>query len=298
MRDPELDELRAKVDCRTVLERDGWKLDAPESTTHAVKFRNGPAQIIIVTHEGRGWFDPINDQRGDVLALAQRLTGGNFGHARRALRPLAGIAPTLTPTFRDRSQVAPLDAEKTWSRAPALQPGSQAWRYLSGERGLPAATIARANDAGLLREGIYGTAWFLHRLADDAPAGWEMRGPKYKGFAKGGDKALFWIGQIREARRVAVTESAIDALSLATIEQWPEGTAYVSTGGGFGPPTAETFSRLLPSSCRLVAATDRGQGGDILAERLRELAAKSCAGFGRVRSSAKDWNDELRGRIE
>ncbi|MDD1453323.1 hypothetical protein NHF48_024010 [Sphingomonas sp. H160509] len=116
MRDPELDELRAKVDCRTVLERDGWKLDAPESTTHAVKFRNGPAQIIIVTHEGRGWFDPINDQRGDVLALAQRLTGGNFGHARRALRPLAGIAPTLTPhlsrsvpggTARRRKNVEP-----------------------------------------------------------------------------------------------------------------------------------------------------------------------------------------------
>ncbi|WP_446741251.1 toprim domain-containing protein [Sphingomonas sp. H160509] len=119
-----------------------------------------------------------------------------------------------------------------------------------------------------------------------------------KGSRRGGDKALFWIGQIRAARRVAVTESAIDALSLATIEQWPEGTAYVSTGGGFGPPTAETFSRLLPSSCRLVAATDRGQGGDILAERLREMAAGSCAGFGRVRSSAKDWNDELRGRIE
>ncbi len=298
MRDPELDELRAKVDCRTVLERAGWKLDLPESTKFAVKFRDGPSHIIIVTHEGRGWFDPINDQRGDVLALEQRLTGCNFGHARRALRSLAGIAPTLTPTFRNRATPTHLDAGKAWARAQVLQPGSQAWRYLAEVRGLPADTIARANDAGLLREGIYGTAWALHRLADGKPSGWEMRGPRYKGFAKGGDKSLFWIGAIAEARRVAVAESYIDALSLATLEGWPDQTAYVSTGGGFGPTTADTFRQLLPRQCRLVAATDRGQGGDILADRLRDLAADCCAGFGRVRPSAKDWNDELRGRID
>ena len=47
-----------------------------------------------------------------------------------------------------------------------------------------------------------------------------MRGPQYKGFAKGGDKALFWIGELAQARRVAITESAIDALSLAALERY------------------------------------------------------------------------------
>ena len=72
----ELDELRARVDCRTVLEAGGWELDAKESTRGAIKYRNGAGRIVIVTHEGKGWFDPLNDRRGDALALAQYVWGG------------------------------------------------------------------------------------------------------------------------------------------------------------------------------------------------------------------------------
>lgn len=220
MHDRELDELRDRVDCRTVLERAGWTLDMQGSTQHAPKYRNGPSQIVIVTHEGRGWFDPLNDARGDVLALAQHVWGGNFGQARKALRPLAGIAPALAPVERDRKPAAPLDAPKVWERAGRLAPGSQGFRYLTEARGLPVPIVAQAHRDGLLREGIFGTVWALHRTAGGLPCGWEMRGPQYKGFAKGGDKALFWIGELAQARRVAITESAIDALSLAALERY------------------------------------------------------------------------------
>lgn len=297
MHDREIDELRERVDCRTVLERAGWELDKPESTQHAVKFRNGPAKIVIVTHEGRGWFDPINDRRGDVIALAQHVWGGNIGHARVALRPLAGIRPELAPSARGRERVKPepMNAPSTWGRAHRLVSGSQGWRYLVETRLLPVDVVERASRADVLREGIYGTVWALHRSSDGQPCGWEMRGPKYKGFAKGGDKALFWLGELERAKRVAVTESAIDALSLATIENWAEDTAYVSTGGGFGPPTSAAFAQLLLPRSRIVAATDRGQGGELLADRLRELARTTGRGYGRRRPVAKDWNEQLRG---
>ena len=68
---------------------------------------------MIVTHEGRGWFDPLNDARGDVIALAQHVWGGNLGQARQALRRLAGIAPQLAPapcTKVARGAAVPLDA--------------------------------------------------------------------------------------------------------------------------------------------------------------------------------------------
>ena len=123
-----------------------------------------------------------------------------------------------------------------------------------------------------------------------------MRGPRYKGFSKGGDKALFWIGDLAAARRVVVTESAIDALSLATLEDWPAATVYVLTGGGFGPKAVQAFRAMLPAASRLVAATDRGESGELLAERLREVATASCAGFGRLRPAAKDWNAQLTGK--
>jgi hypothetical protein len=293
MHDQELDELRDRVDCRTVLERAGWTLDKEGSTQHAPKYRNGPSQIVIVTHDGRGWFDPLNDARGDVLALAQHVWGGNIGHARKSLRPLAGIAPALVPVSRDKKPAEPFDAVRVWDRARRLATASAGLRYLTEARGLPVGIVAQAHREGLLREGIYGTVWALHRTDELTPCGWEMRGPQYKGFSKGGDKALFWLGELATAQRVAVTESAIDALSLAALEQMREGTAYVSTGGGFGPPTADTLRRLLPNGARLIAATDRGQGGELLADRLEDLARDCCAGFGRLRPEAKDWNEQL-----
>ena len=288
----ELDELRARVDCRTVLEAGGWELDAKESTRGAVKYRNGAGRIVIVTHEGKGWFDPLNDKRGDALALAQYVWGGNLGHARKALRPLAGIAPKMVP-MRQSAPTVPIDAGRAWDEARQVCPGSQGWRYLIETRGLPVASVERAAQAGVLREGIYGTVWARHQTAQGQATGWEMRGPNFKGFVKGGGKTLFWIGTPTACNRVAVTESFIDALSLASIEGWPDGTMYVSTGGGFGPETARALQAILPSNGRLVAATDQGTGGEVLASRLHELATASSAGFGRLCPEAQDWNAQL-----
>lgn len=293
MSDSELHELRERVDCRTVLERAGWTMDAQESTRRAAKYRNGPAQIVIVTQEGRGWFDPLGDGRGDVLALAQHVWGGNLGQTRKTLRPLAGIPPVLLPAPRARREALPFDAVTAWRQAAQLASGSQAWRYLTGARGIPADIIEQASREGTLREGIGGTAWALHTGEDGQPCGWEMRGPRYKGFSKGGTKRLFGIGDAAGARRLAVAESAIDAMSLAAIEGRGEGTAYLSTGGGFGPMVEHALRRLLCPSVRLVAATDRGQGGEILADRLHRIAKEAGAGFGRLRPSAKDWNAHL-----
>jgi hypothetical protein len=60
-----------------------------------------------------------------------------------------------------------------------------------------------------------------------------MRRQNYKGFANGGRKRLFRVGAT-SPNRVAVTESTIDALSLAMIEGWTEGTLDVSPRGGWG----------------------------------------------------------------
>lgn len=288
----ELAELRQRVDCRTVLERAGWELDARESTRRAAKYRQGAGHIVIVTHEGKGWFDPLDDKRGDVIALAQHVWGGNLGHARKNLRPLAGIAPKLVP-LRHGAEVVPIEGDQLWQQAQQLRPGSQAWVYLTEQRSLPVASVEHALKVGALREGIYGTMWALHQGVSGQITGWEMRGPGYKGFAKGGTKTLFWLGHPPVADRVVVTESAIDAMSLASIEDWPDGTIYASTGGGFGPETEAVLRGFLPRHAQLVAATDQGVGGDILASRLHELARGCGVVFARILPEAKDWNAQL-----
>ena len=63
----DLEDLRDKVSCSAVLETDGWKMDRKESSKRAAKYRRGEGEIVIVTHHGKGWFDPMSDAKGDVF---------------------------------------------------------------------------------------------------------------------------------------------------------------------------------------------------------------------------------------
>ncbi|TDH61232.1 DUF3991 domain-containing protein [Dankookia rubra] len=311
--DPELEHFRETVDCRTVLDRAGWKVDQAESIEGAVKFRRSEGEILIVTHNGRGWFDPLskgqglNEERGDVIALDQRLNGGSLGHVRKRLRLLSGVAPRLIPMSRPSSSQVSVPSPSAepalrWRAAEPPRPGSAGWRYLSEQRSIPEQMIRAAVQADVLREGIYGTLWGAHHTENGDITGWEMRGPQFKGFSKGGDKSVFSLGE-RAADRIVVTEAMIDALSIAALERWhcrQSGSGpvlWISTGGGFGPNTERTLGALLRQGVNLVAATDRGIGGDRLAERLERLAQAAGAKFSRlVPPAAADWNDELRAR--
>ena len=75
----EVDQLKAAVHCATVLERQTppWRLDRGESTRRALKYRRGQGEIVIVNHDGRGWWDPSHaTAKGDVFSLVQHLDPG------------------------------------------------------------------------------------------------------------------------------------------------------------------------------------------------------------------------------
>ncbi len=113
MEDAELDLFRQGVNCAAVLERmaSGWKLDARESTRHALKYRRGSGEIIIVNHDGRGWWDATSSAKGDVFNLVQHLDPSlNFGQVRQVLRGFVGTFPTYAVAFRER---APAKADRT-----------------------------------------------------------------------------------------------------------------------------------------------------------------------------------------
>jgi hypothetical protein len=168
------------------------------------------------------------------------------------------------------------------------------WRYLTEERRLPASLLELVVRRDLVREGVRGTAWFLHCVGG-RPSGWEMRGPSFKGFLAGGAKGAFVFSGSDAPSRVAVCEAAIDALSLAAIDGACDDTAYVSTGGGWGDAGNAAIGQLLSKSRMVVAATDRGTGGDLLAGRLEDLARRHGISFERRRPAAKDWNEQLVG---
>jgi hypothetical protein len=49
--------------------RNPIRADRKESTKFSLKYRRGKGEILIVSHAGRGWWDPMSDAKGDVFKL-------------------------------------------------------------------------------------------------------------------------------------------------------------------------------------------------------------------------------------
>ena len=302
--DGELEELRA-VSCSALLERlpPPWQLDKAESTRNCLKYRRGKGEIILVTHEGRGWWDPgSTTARGDVFSLVQHLQPGtNFGQVRKLLRELVGISPSYPVHERTREREAPsVPVHERWAKRRPVWRGSPAWTYLTGVRRLPSVVVTAAIRRGQVREGPHASAWFAHRDHRGRLTGIEIRGPDYRGFSAGGDKTLFRlpgapIGSRLPVTRLAVTEAPIDAMSLAAIERLGTDTLYVSTAGGMGPHTLEALDQLLHAiaghpRALAVAAFDADPQGERYAGSLAEMAAKAGVPSERL-TPPEGWND-------
>jgi hypothetical protein len=304
--DAELQLLRSKVNCAAVLEgmTGGWKLDLRESTRRALKYRRGKGEILIVSHDGRGWWDPLSEAKGDIFDLVQYLDRGlNFGQVRQVLRRFVGVAPTYPTAIRARQGRGPnRPLQERWAIRPRLRPGSPAWAYLAGARCLPAEILTAVAIQDAVREGHRSCAWFAHR-AKGVVCHIEVRGPDYKGSLTGGHKTLFVFGRSSEdVRRIAIAEGSIDALSLAALEGSRRDTLYVATGGGMGPGNLGALQAMLARlatipDALIASAADANAAGDRHADRHAELAADAGLRFQRLRPpEGLDFNDVLRQR--
>ena len=284
-----IEQLKAGVSCAALLERlpPVWQLDRAESTRRSLKYRRGAGEILI-------------------FSLVRHLDPGlSFGGACRLLRDFVGIAPAFPEAVRTRrTRGAQVPIPERWDRRRPLSRGSPAWCFLIEQRGLPESILVVARIADAVRAGPRGSAWFAHRDGAGALTGIEMRGGDYRNFSAGGGKTLFRLpGGPGRLTRVAVSESAIDALSLAAIEGARPDTLYAATAGGMGPSTVAALAQLLQDLATgpaglLVAATDADTAGRRYAARLEHMATEAG-----VRSQAilppeglNDWNDALRAR--
>jgi hypothetical protein len=145
--DNDVEWLKANVSCAILLERRPpvWRLDRAESSRASLKYRRGEGEILIVNHEGRGWWDPLSDAKGDIFTLIQFLEPGRtFPEARRILRAFAGMAPTYPEALRTRRPISGVAVGERWARCRPLSRGSPAWLYLSGQRQVPEFTLLAA----------------------------------------------------------------------------------------------------------------------------------------------------------
>jgi hypothetical protein len=301
--DTELDLLRSKVNCAAVLENLGqpWRLDTKESTRRALKYRRNKGEVLIVTHEGRGWWDPQSQAKGDVFTLVRYLDPSlNFGHVLQVLRRFVGIEPQFVPAERKRGgQGCDRPVAERWASRPRLRPGCAAWRYLTEQRALPAAVLMAAADQDIVRDGAYGSAWFAHR-DQGAVTHVEIRGPEFKGSLRNGHKTLFRFhagkGQVL---RLVIAEAPIDTLSVAARENLRTDILFVATGGGMGPDTLAALQAICAQlatrpGAKVESAADANLAGDRYADRHAEIAREAGLPFVRLRPPDDlDWNEVL-----
>ena len=111
------------MSCAALLERlpPVWRLDRAESSRRSLKYRRGEGEIVIVNHDGRGWWDPLSEAKGDIFTLVQHLDPGlNFADARRVLRGFVGNRARVSgnaPRAAERASRVPVAAR--WEQAPA-----------------------------------------------------------------------------------------------------------------------------------------------------------------------------------
>jgi hypothetical protein len=304
--DAELDLFRARVNCAAVLENMGqpWRLDKNGSTRRALKYRRAEGEILIVTHDGRGWWDPQSSAKGDVFTLVQYLDPSlNFGHVRQVLRRFVGITPRyvpVDPSWTGAGKDRPV-AER-WAGRPRLRPGCPAWCYLLEVRHLPADVLFAASEQDSIRDGAFDSAWFAHRDQGQVTHV-EVRGPAFKGSLRGGHKTLFRF-QIGKAAttRLVIAEAPIDALSIAALEGGRPETLYVATGGGMGPGTFAALQAICAdlsdrTGVSVESAADANRAGDRFAERHAEIVQEYRLLFVRLRPpDGLDWNNVLQNR--
>ena len=302
--DAELEQFRRGVSCAALLEgwAPSWRLDRKESTRRALKYRREEGEVLIVNHDGRGWWDPQSSAKGDIFDLVQYLDPNlNFGQVRRDLRRFVGVAPTFPQAVSGRAKIEPeVPIATRWMTRPRLRRASAVWNYLAGARRLPAKVLEAADGADILREGPYGSAWFAHRDEANTVTHVEICGPGFKGSLRGGMKSLFRLSGAGSRRsRLVITEAPIDTLSVAAIERMRADTLYAATGGGMGPGTVQAIERLLGEMAQspdalLVGAADANRAGERYAARHAELASAAGVAFERLAPPlGNDWNDVL-----
>jgi len=303
--DPEIEQLREKVHCAVVLERQSppWRIDPAESSKHCLKYRRGKGEVLIVNHEGKGWWDPQSDAKGDVFDLVQHFDPSlNFGHVRKTLREFIGLSPSFPEANRRREKDLPdRPPAERWAAQPRFERSPPAWSYLTQKRGLPPQILDAASQADVLRSGPYGSAWFAHRDVAGCVTHVEIRGLAYKGSLRGGTKVLFrFKGGPGALTRFALAEAPIDALSLAALEGPRQDTLYAATGGGMGSATIEAIEAILAGMAKtsgglFCSAADANPAGERYALRHQELAVLAGVAFTRLAPPIVqgDWNDIL-----
>jgi hypothetical protein len=255
-----------------------------------------------------------------ALDFFVRVRGMDFVEAVRLLAPEreTRIARNVRPPPAPEERTV----EKERSSRPVLPEknalGTEAVAYLKNRRGIDGDIIVKCLSNGSLYEGRYGmkdggkktVCVFVGKDSDDEARYAFLRGigknDNFKGDAEGSDKSygFSFKSDYYSCRYLIVTESAIDAMSVASIMKLNAGNAweryaYLSLGG-VSPAAGIRYLKDNPGITKVYLCLDNDEAG----RKGREAFRAAAAGDGELRERSlefvdriplmKDYNEELR----
>lgn len=304
----EFDRFKTDINLTEYAASVGYAIDRKASSRNSVVMRKGEKggdKVVIARgYTGQWIYFSVRDDsdNGTIIDFVQKRTGESFGLLRQRLRPWIGegsrpsvapaaYVPALEPLTRDRQAV--LAAFHRMSEE-AAHP------YLAGERCIPAYVLSGRRFAGTIYRDGYGNAVFPHRDRDGI-SGFEIKNHGFTGFAKGGEKGLWFSNTTPADRALVIAETAIDALSFAAL--FPdESTRYASIAGKMNdsqPALVAGAITKLPAGGVVIASMDNDADGHELALRIRAIFTDLQRGDLSFENqpperSGADWNDVLK----
>jgi hypothetical protein len=303
--DCELDAFKREIDLRQFAESLGYQIERRESWRGSAVLRRA-ADKIVVKRNGNGHYVFFSlrddDDNGTVIDFVQRRQHLSLGAVRQVLRPWIGRSasapqfPQLPPASPDRMRI-----EREYRRMAE----AQRYTYLKGDRCVPAAVLSSPRFRGRMRIDARGNTVFPH-FDTGGLCGYEIKNRGFTGFAAGGKKGLWFSHSRPDDWRLVLTESAIDALSYATLfPDCEDRTRYASLGGR---PSSRQLGLIqatiakLPPGAEVVAAFDADAAGRSLMEVVRGVVMGLVSGTGRSDlafesrlplQEGEDWNQVL-----
>lgn len=284
----------------------GYQLDSHESSRNSAVLRNGSDKIIVATDEdGHGIYFSVRDEQdnGTIIDFLQRREGLSLGHVRKALRPWTSSSyrpGRSIPAGKRYKKPEPSSADRQHVLAEYLrmQPQPAGGHPYLLSRFLTAPLLLDPRFERMIRIDGRGNAVFPH-YDRQGLTGYELKNRGFTGFAKHGEKGLWFSSNLASAGVIVIVEAAIDALSHAQL--FGGDAAYLSIGGQPNPKQPILLEGALTKAhargAAIVIGTDADQGGDNLAALVNELAPAG-ANIERDRPPEgprlKDWNDLLR----
>ncbi len=259
----------------------------------------------IISINGEKFYDHLAMKGGGgAIDLVMHVQGLNYIEA---LSWLSGRSPYVTPSYITNK---PFKAKQAQEELPDKFPAcnirdESKWldvkRYLTEERGLPEQLVSELHQQGILNADCRrNVMFFRHSLGDNfsrgEAIGASLRGTEgnFKGLTPGTqrDAGYFWFQSVQgEVKRVVITESPIDAMSFAALDQHhnEEATVYLSVDGAGSVPEADLRS-LIDRGGQVIVAHDHDRAGEEMAWKV----AQTLPAVSRMKPAlGKDWNEQL-----